>query len=451
MPSHATIENCALFGVASFFSYSLYHELCSRYWHSSLIEADKNLYPTNVLHRAADVRPVYDVDASTSASASPKPKQPPQMKKNIGLKVQGPVFSDAETVLLYRMLKDFVTEHGSDHSFKYRNGTAYALADAGLDATILDGARVFSPFSVENTEFIPNRKVFSGGDAMKWDRVPSFIRYLTGELRKTHPVSLGRVREVMIEHFPSGAPFCHPRPLPQFAGYDYFVFPIRAPAVRDEPFVMTLTPALRSKSSDLAHIARHSWTNRDVDALLERGCVAHVHSHARMEWRFAVRPPLPAMLPQGGGGEEGGGGVRTPVVPLQWFGSPANIISRTAVEAVRPWWQRVVPSFATAPLDSWRPRPSPPGLEEDRGIVLVTVGFSGAEVSERRISGMPEHIYFGLRPPDARQKWDDDGHQLWAPVDWSEINCLADLRDLAKRRLGSLTTRNPIARQIEGI
>ncbi|GET92818.1 hypothetical protein, conserved [Leishmania tarentolae] len=127
---------------------------------------------------------------------------------------------------------------------------------------------------------------WGSGDRIRLEEMPASLRYLVECVRQTCE-GVGRLRHVYIEYSPTGQFYRVPRPPKMYDGHDYIVIPLR----RDNGHtVVTMSPVLRSRVSDLREVVRHSWTNRDVDVLLPSGCIVRVYGTARYEWGWGIRP-----------------------------------------------------------------------------------------------------------------------------------------------------------------
>ncbi|TPP44567.1 hypothetical protein CGC21_7000 [Leishmania donovani] len=127
---------------------------------------------------------------------------------------------------------------------------------------------------------------WGSGDRIRLAEMPASLRYLVERTRQTFE-GIGRLRHVYIEYSPTGKFYRAPRPPKMYDGHDYVVIPLR----RDQgDTVVTMSPVLRSRVSDLREVVQNSWTNRDVDVLLPSGCMLRVYGTARYEWGWGIRP-----------------------------------------------------------------------------------------------------------------------------------------------------------------
>lgn len=130
------------------------------------------------------------------------------------------------------------------------------------------------------------RAPWGNGDSIRFDEMPASLRYLIRRAQDTYD-GIGRLRHVYIEYSPQGCFYRVPRPPKAYDGHDYVIVPLRRDGANT---VVTLSPVLRSKVSYLKEVALHSWTNRDVDALIPPGFGLRVYGTARYEWGWGIRP-----------------------------------------------------------------------------------------------------------------------------------------------------------------
>ncbi|KPA86307.1 hypothetical protein ABB37_00526 [Leptomonas pyrrhocoris] len=132
----------------------------------------------------------------------------------------------------------------------------------------------------------PMKAPWGCGDHMRLEQMPASLRYLVRHTQQAFE-GMGRLRHVYIEYSPTGQFFRAPRPPKMYDGHDYVIIPLRRDGCDT---VVTMSPVLRSRMSDLREVALNSWTSRDVDALVPPGCMLRVYGTARYEWGWGVRP-----------------------------------------------------------------------------------------------------------------------------------------------------------------
>ncbi|KAG5466881.1 hypothetical protein LSCM1_01058 [Leishmania martiniquensis] len=227
------------------------------------------------------------------------------------------------------------------------------------------------------------------GDCIRLAEMPASLRYLVERARQTFE-GIGRLRHVYIEYSPTGQFYRVPKPPKMYDGHDYVVIPLR----RDQSdVVVTMSPVLRSRVSDLREVMRHSWTNRDVDVLLPSGCMLRVYGSARYEWGWGVRPGPP------------------------WFGSRLNPLSRASAARLDggsgaglwSWLKRALGPH----LGMQRPSStlSVPSLDAPTDAALIVLHYEGPRSStkQRSLLLQPEVWIFGRAPsPESFETWTED-------------------------------------------
>ncbi|KAG5492720.1 hypothetical protein JKF63_01300 [Porcisia hertigi] len=266
------------------------------------------------------------------------------------------------------------------------------LSDGGtlstwLDFDFLKHTRVIA----DHPEDIQLMKAPWGtGDRIRLAEMPASLRYLVERTRQAFE-GVGRLRHVYIEYSPTGQFYRTPRPPKSYDGHDYVVIPLR----RDQShMVVTMSPVLRSRVSDLGEVLAHSWTNRDVDALLPSGCMLRVYGSARYEWGWGIRPG-PA-----------------------WFGSRLNLLgtaktAESSIEAGAGLWNRV--------RRAWRPygerdkastissAASGGGGSKDAALIVLHYEGPRSSTKQRSLLLQPEIWIFGQAPSvEAFETWTED-------------------------------------------
>lgn len=246
----------------------------------------------------------------------------------------------------------------------------------------------------------PMKAPWGCGDRMRLEAMPASLRYLVHHTQQAFE-GMGRLRHVYIEYSPSGQFYRVPRPPKMYDGHDYVIIPLRRDG-RDT--VVTMSPVLRSRVSDLREVAMHSWTSRDVDALVPQGCMLRVYGTARYEWGWGIRPGS------------------------TWFGSRLNhvalgklnrqISDKTASLSSSRWtWQRVTQPLTSlfrgggrgteqAPTNISAPASSAPS---DAALIVLHYEGPRSNNKQRSLLLQPEIWIFGQPPSvETYETWYED-------------------------------------------
>ncbi|KAK7201305.1 hypothetical protein NESM_000192500 [Novymonas esmeraldas] len=225
----------------------------------------------------------------------------------------------------------------------------------------------------------PMKAPWGSGDRIQLEEMPAALRYLVDHTRHAFE-GIGRLRHVYIEYSPTGQFFRAPRPPKSYDGHDYVVIPLRRDG-RDT--VVTMSPVLRSRVSDLREVLRYSWTNRDVDALVPRGCMLRVYGTARYEWGWGVRSG-PAWF----------GSRLNPVWPAEDAAGPSD------AAAVGLWGRLKRAAWPPLRLHRDSPTLSAPLSEAAADAALVVLHYEGPRSSgkQRSLLLQPESLIFGSAP-----------------------------------------------------
>ncbi|KAL7702111.1 hypothetical protein NQL31_007978 [Lotmaria passim] len=275
-------------------------------------------------------------------------------------------------------------------------GVSGAAAKSWLSVDFLRSTRVIA----DHPEDIQAMKAPWGcGDHMRLEQMPAALRYLVCHTQRVFE-GMGRLRHVYIEYSPSGEFYRAPRPPKMYDGHDYVIIPLRRDG-RDT--VVTMSPVLRSRVSDLREVALHSWTTRDVDALVPGGCMLRVYGTARYEWGWGMRPG-PA-----------------------WFGSRLNRIvpplmaeaTSSAPDEAASWrLLRQLPWWTKSPAPLWRrvglwkeANVAVPASSAPKDAALIVLHYEGPRSNNKQRSLLlqPEIWIFG-RPPSVEtyETWYED-------------------------------------------
>ncbi|KPI85460.1 hypothetical protein ABL78_5481 [Leptomonas seymouri] len=270
--------------------------------------------------------------------------------------------------------------------------TKYDAVSSQLNFNFLRSIRVIADHA---EDIQPMKAPWGCGDSIRLEQMPASLRFLVHRTQRAFE-GVGRLRHVYIEYSPTGEFYRVPRPPKAYDGHDYVVIPLRRDG-RDT--VVTTSPVLRSRMSDVRDVALSSWTSRDIDALIPAGSMLRVYGTARYEWGWGVRPG--------------------PV----WFGSRLNTISRPldgdwvvddgAARHLRTWERWKLPL-----LSLWR-RSDPvhnsslsvPALSAPSDAALIVLHYEGPRSNNKQRSLLlhPEIWIFG-RPPSVEtyETWYDD-------------------------------------------
>jgi hypothetical protein len=277
--------------------------------------------------------------------------------------------------------------------------TARGKAKQWLSFSFLHDIRVIA----DHAEDIQAMKAPWGcGDRIRLEQMPASLRYLVHHTQHAFE-GMGRLRHVYIEYSPSGEFYRAPRPPKMYDGHDYVVIPLRRD---DQDTVVTMSPVLRSRVSDLREVALNSWTTRDVDALVPAGCMLRVYGTARYEWGWGMRPG-PVWF-----------GSRLNPVPLN--SSARELIGSTHSHLKRWGWRRLARpitslwnrnSGVSTSDNNNGGRVSVPMSTAPRDAALIVLHYEGPRASKKQRSLLlqPEMWIFG-RPPSVEtfETWYED-------------------------------------------
>lgn len=277
-------------------------------------------------------------------------------------------------------------EEGDAAPSKSLGATAVSRAESSTSALSFDFLRRTRVIADHAEDIQPMKAPWGCGDRMRLEEMPASLRYLVHHVQQSFE-GMGRVRHVYVEYSPTGKFYRAPRPPKMYDGHDYVVIPLRRDGADT---VVTMSPVLRSRMSDLREVARHSWTTRDVDALLPAGCMLRVYGTARYEWGWGVRP----------------GTV--------WFGSRLNRVSAPSrcADASAPGYQQQEKSWQRwlRPLNAlWGQRTaappqatllSAPAASALSDAALIVLHYEGprANNKQRSVFLQPERWIFGQPP-----------------------------------------------------
>ncbi|TPP48029.1 hypothetical protein CGC20_15215 [Leishmania donovani] len=299
-------------------------------WREELMDPDGTAYPTMTDADMEFFRRVAPASAVAAAEAVAAPLQRPRAKpqhtpaahaategahgvaltakENIGVCVRSNVLPpEMRNVLLNEVQRWSQTLGNTVDPRKIRaveRSVQLAIAREALESGEVDARASSNPSAGSSTPldfgFLKHTRVIAdhpediqlmkapwgSGDRIRLAEMPASLRYLVERTRQTFE-GIGRLRHVYIEYSPTGKFYRAPRPPKMYDGHDYVVIPLR----RDQgDTVVTMSPVLRSRVSDLREVVQNSWTNRDVDVLLPSGCMLRVYGTARYEWGWGIRP-----------------------------------------------------------------------------------------------------------------------------------------------------------------
>mgnify|MGYP001560142004 FL=1 len=207
---------------------------------------------------------------------------------NPGFKVKEGVLVDVERAMLINELRDIVATYGRPYTREKRHTLCFELESAGLPSDFVDDIRFVSDLYED-----PRRPKapWGAGDSLKLHLVPPVLRELSSRVQDQFPL-IGKLRHVQIEFSPGGRWYCKPKLPHGHAGHDYVIIPLCLGADA-EGHVLTMTPALRSRSCNILDVIDMSWSSRDLDVFLPPGSVLRVFSSGRFRWSWSVRPGRP--------------------------------------------------------------------------------------------------------------------------------------------------------------
>ncbi|KAG5467425.1 hypothetical protein CUR178_01068 [Leishmania enriettii] len=255
-----------------------------------------------------------------------------------------------------------------------------------LDFDFLTHTRIIS----DHAEDIQLMKAPWGtGDGIRLAEMPASLRYLVERAQQTFE-GIGRLRHVYIEYSPTGQFYRTPKPPKLYDGHDYVVIPLR----RDHrDVVVTMSPVLRSRVSDLREVMRHSWTNRDVDVLLPSGCMLRVYGTARYEWGWGIRP-----------GPTWFGSRLNPVIS----GKAASLDRGSAAGLWSRWKRALWPYLGTQHPTLMLSAPNC-GAPTDAALIVLHYEGPRSSTKQRSLLLEPEVWIFGRAPSiESFDTWTED-------------------------------------------
>lgn len=169
---------------------------------------------------------------------------------------------------------------------------------------------------------------WSYGDNFESNKIPLKLSELVTKLEMSHNhiIKSKTIRDITIDYRYSSMFKVDPYIDPLQDGGNIFIINL------ESDLVFTITPDLASVKQDYAKtgkvafklpmkirseeaaIAMHSWTDEDIDILLKKRSVLHLHGDARYKWKHAVRMGVQV---------DGTGGI------CDWFGDLNTLIKRS--------------------------------------------------------------------------------------------------------------------------
>lgn len=283
-------------------------------------------------------------------------------------------------------------DHSASSASSSSSSKAASPPDLWPDFSFLRQTRMIADHA-EDIQLM--RAPWGCGDRIRLEAMPASLRYLVEHTRHSFQ-GMGRLRHVYIEYSPTGQFYRPPRPPKMYDGHDYVVIPLRRDGA---DAVITMSPVLRSRFSDTREVVRHSWTSRDVDALVPHGSMLRVYGTARYDWGWGVRPGP------------------------SWFGSRLNLLhSRShaasraaALESDRNGGASVWAKMRKT-VGRWvglgaASSPSAASMNASKDAALVVLHFEGPRSARKQRSLLlqPEIWIFG-RPPSVEsfETWQED-------------------------------------------
>jgi hypothetical protein len=149
------------------------------------------------------------------------------------------------------------------------------------------------------------------GDELDETKIPPALRRLLDHVRSHAAFDLGSPRDITLNKRTESFFRLDPHVDPVSDGPNVCIIGLGSPVV------LSLSPTRLQLSArrDQMLVAAHSWTNKDVDIKLERGCMVLLCGHARYTWNHGTR--LGIGVPAGAKGW------------LQdWWGRPHELVPR---------------------------------------------------------------------------------------------------------------------------
>lgn len=202
---------------------------------------------------------------------------------NPGVRVEPQFFDEAFELELAAEARRLVDECGY-----HLQGETATLA-IGSDGSRTESARRVNNARVTGRYERPEQvcAAWGYGDDCRPDALPPAIRALADRLQASPSYALGKLRDVTINARTDSFFQLDPHVDPAADGENVFIANLLSSAVLT--FTPVQAPAGVERRTDAAVVGERSWTDVDVDCLLERRSVVHFCAAARSRWMHAIR------------------------------------------------------------------------------------------------------------------------------------------------------------------
>jgi hypothetical protein len=302
------------------------------------------------------------------------------LQKPVGLRVSRGL-SKEEGATLLENVRQWVRKYGNPFDPRIVEFWEQQCNGAGRDPH-LPGQNMLVSDHAEDVQ--ASKAPWGTGDKIDYAEMPATMRYLVKRVQDEFEGVSGRLRHVYIEYSPSGEFFHKPNVTKAFDGHEYVVIPLRA---RNSDTVVTFSPTVRSRSTEMKEVMLNSWCSKDIDALVPSGKFLRVYGVARYDYSWSVRPGQP------------------------WFGCPQRCIGSSAAPAgpspaVESLWTRFwkPKQKESAPLTQSKSAP-----QDDAALVVLHFEGPRRQGKKRSLLLHPESLIFGLKPePATYERWVND-------------------------------------------
>ncbi|KAG8466638.1 hypothetical protein KFE25_008017 [Diacronema lutheri] len=202
---------------------------------------------------------------------------------NPGVRVEPAFFDEQFELALAAEARALVDECG------YRLQGETATLAIGADGSRASTARRANNARVTGRYERPEQTcaAWGYGDNCQPDALPPAIRQLAERLQAHPSFALGKLRDVTINARTDAFFQLDPHVDPAADGENVLIANLLSSAVLT--FTPAQPPAGLERRTDAAVVGERSWTDADVDCLLERRTVVHFCAAARSRWMHAIR------------------------------------------------------------------------------------------------------------------------------------------------------------------
>eukprot|EP00127_Corallochytrium_limacisporum_P004587 Clim_evm1s169 gene=Clim_evmTU1s169 len=238
-----------------------------------------------------------------------KPNEVLPLHLNPGIRIQRNFISPLEEEKLVAELHQVVNEYGL---IKFNpDQEHFILSDNGTGQIDRTGELYTGRVTGRHEDADQITAPWGYADKFKKTEVPPMLYLVMTRLMQSKDFSLGKPRDISVNHRKGALFKLDPRCNPQEDGPNIFVLNLLS------PLVITFSPLNPQRSQirkDPAHICLKSWTDEDIDVLFQPRSLVHFTAEARSNWQHGIRVGVLADEPYNG--------------ICDWFGSVRNLVAR---------------------------------------------------------------------------------------------------------------------------